>query len=198
MYGGAHERPLRSSRRLRRFAASRPAGRLLLLGVPIAVAVFIPRVSVLSTHSAGIVRVTGIVILVLSPPLTIGAALSAPRVVRALWRRLVDRRDDAGPQPDGPPIEKLAADLRRLLWQHERVTRSADVAMWSGRLRALEGAISICAMQAARSLDVPYPDPPAPGGVVHKPHLRRLLRELAAAGLVVPAEVGLLAPDPRH
>jgi hypothetical protein len=120
------------------------------------------------------------------------------RPLRLIWRRLVDRRGDCGPQPHGPPIERLAADLRRLLWQHERLTRSPDVAMWSGRLRALEGAISICATQAARALDVPYPDPPAPGGVVHKPQLRRLLRALAAAGLVVPPEVGLLAPDPRH
>jgi hypothetical protein len=120
------------------------------------------------------------------------------RPFHLIWRRLVDRREDCGPQPDGPPIERVAADLRRLLWQHDRVTRSADVAMWSGRLRALEGAISICATQAARALDVPYPDPPAPGGVVLKPQLRRLLRALAAAGLAVPAEVGLLAPDPRY
>jgi hypothetical protein len=120
------------------------------------------------------------------------------RPLRLIWRRLVDRRDDSGPHPDGPPIEKLAADLRRLLWQHDRVTRSADVAMWSGRLRALEGAICICATQAARALEVPCPDPPAPGGVVHKPQLRQLLRALAAAGLVVPPEVGLLAPDPRY
>jgi hypothetical protein len=186
------------SHRLSRFAASRSAGRFLLLVVPIAVAVFILRNSMLSAHAAGSVRVAGIVVLVLSPPLTIGVVLYPPRAVRAVWRRLVDRREDSGPQPDGPPIEKLAADLRRLLWQHERVTRSADVAMWSGRLRALEGAISICATQAARALDVPYPDPQAVGRVVHKPQLRELLRALAAAGLVVPAEVGLLAPDSRH
>jgi hypothetical protein len=198
MDAGARARPLRLSRRLRRLSGSLSAGRFLLFVVLIAVAVFILFISVLSTHVAGVVRVAGIVVLVLSPALTFAAVLCAPRVVRAVWRRLVDHRDDTDPQPDGPPIERLAADLRRLLWQHERVTRSADAAMWSGRLRALEGAISICAMQAARSLDVPYPGPPIPGGVVHKPQLRRLLRALAAAGLVVPLEVGLLAPDPRH
>ena len=85
-----------------------------------------------------------------------------------------------------PPIEKLAADLRRLLWNHDKVPRSADVAMCAGRLRALEGAIAICATQAARSLDVPYPDPPKPGGLDQKPQLRLLLRALAAAGLVLP------------
>jgi hypothetical protein len=120
------------------------------------------------------------------------------RAVRAVWHRLVGRRDRSDPQPAGPPIEKLAADLRRLLWNHDKVTRSADVAMCAGRLRALESAIVICATQAARSLDVPYPDPPALGARVQKPRLRRLLRELAAAGLVLPHSVALLVPDGRH
>ena len=96
-----------------------------------------------------------------------------------------------------PPIEKLAADLRRLLWQHEMVTHSTDVVTYALRVQALEGAITICATQAARALDVPYPDPPTLGGYVHKPQLRRLLRALAAAGLVLPPAVGLLAPDSR-
>ena len=120
------------------------------------------------------------------------------RAVRAVWHRLVGRRDRSGPQPDGPPIEKLAADLRRLLWNHDRVTRSADVAMCAGRLRALESAIVICATQAARSLDVPHPDPPELGGYLEKPQLRLLLRALAAAGLVLPPSVALLVPDGRH
>jgi len=120
------------------------------------------------------------------------------RALRAVWSRLVAQREDGVPQPDRPPIEKLAADLRRLLWQHDSVTRSVDVAMYAWRLRALEGAITICATQAARSLDVPHPDPPMPGGFIHKPQLRRLLRSLAAAGLVLPPGVGLLAPETRR
>ena len=120
------------------------------------------------------------------------------RTVRAVWHRLVGRRDRGGPQPAGPPIEKLAADLRRLLWSHDRITRSADVAMCAWHLRALEGAIVICATQAARSLDVPYPDPPPIGGPVQRPQLSRLLRALAAAGLVLPHSVTLLVADGPH
>jgi hypothetical protein len=151
-----------------------------------------------STHASGIVRVAGIAFLLLSPALLIATALGGAGAARTVWRRLADRRNDRAPQPDGPPIEKVAADLRRLLWQHDRVARSADVAMHAWRLRALEGAILICATQAARSLDVPEPDPPAPGGFVHKAQLGRLLRALAAAGLVLPPAVGLLAPDRHH
>jgi hypothetical protein len=152
-------------------------------------------VTAASTHAAGILRVAGIVVLLVSPALLIAAAVTGARAVR---RRLVDQRDDGTLQPDGPPIEKLAADLRRLLWQHDRVARSADVAMHAWRLRALEGAITICARQAARSLDVPDPEQPIPGGFVQKPQLRRTLRALAAAGLVLPPAVGLLAPDGRR
>jgi hypothetical protein len=84
-----------------------------------------------------------------------------------------------------------------LLWHHDRVARSIDVAMRAGHLRALEGAITICATQAARALDVPCPDRPPHGGL-DKPQLRPLLRALAAAGLALPPEVGLLAPRGRR
>lgn len=167
---------------------------MLLLVVPIAVLWFTPFTTVLSAHAAGVGKVAGIVVLMLSPALLIATALIAARAVGAVRRR----RDDGGPQPDGPPIERLAADLRRLLWTHDRLTRSADVAACAGRLRALEGAITICATQAARSLGVAYPDPPATGELVLRPQLRLLLRTLAGAGLVLPLTVALLTPDSRH
>jgi hypothetical protein len=192
MNTGGRPRPRHLSHRFRRFAAPHPAGALLVLAMA-SVAV-----AAASTHAAGILRVAGIVVLLVSPALLIAAALTGARAVRAVRRRLVDQRDDGTLQPDGPPIEKLAADLRRLLWQHDRVARSADVAMHAWRLRALEGAITICARQAARSLDVPDPEQPIPGGFVQKPQLRRTLRALAAAGLVLPPAVGLLAPDGRR
>jgi hypothetical protein len=195
---GDQARTPRLSYRLRRLAARHPVGTLLILVVPIAVVTLTPFTSVLSTHAAGVGKVAGIVVLMLSPVLLIATPLMATRVVRAVWHRHLDRRGDSGPQPDGPPIEKLAADLRRLLWNHDRVTRSADVAMCAGRLRALESAIIICATQAARSLDVPYPDPPTLGEHVPKPQLRLLLRALAAEGLVLPPSVALLAGGGRH
>jgi hypothetical protein len=188
---GDHARPHRSSHRFRRLAAPRTVGALLFLVVPIVVLRFTPFTAVLATQAAGFGRVAGIVVLMLSPALLIATVLIGARAVRR-------RRDDSGPQPIGPPIEKLAADLRRLLWNHDRLMRSADVVMCAGRLRALEGAIVICATQAARSLGVAHPDPPTLGELVYRPQLRLLLRSLAGAGLVLPLTVALLSPGGRH
>jgi hypothetical protein len=197
MNTGAHGRPLRLSDRLGRFAVRHPTSALLLLAIPIVVGGLAPFMTGLSTHAAGISRVAGIVVLMLSPTLLAGTALYAPRAVRAVWRRLSDWRADATPQPTNPPVEEIAADLRRLLWHHDAVERSTDVAKRAWRLLALEGAITDCATQAARALDVPYPDALTRGGF-DKPQLCRLLRALAIAGLVLPPAVGLLAPDSRR
>jgi hypothetical protein len=131
----------------------------------------------------------------------IGAALHLPGVVRALRRGLRDRigaqRAANRFEPAGPPIEQLAFDLRRLLHQHDAVRCSIDAAMRARRLQAIEWAISDCAVQAARALDVPCPDRPGPVPL-EKPQLRRVLRALAAAGLVLPMRAGLLQTDKRH
>jgi hypothetical protein len=50
-------------------------------------------------------------------------------------------------------------------------------------------------MQAARALGVAHPARPA--FEVETAQLRRLLRALSAAGLVLPPKAGLLAPDRR-
>jgi hypothetical protein len=194
MNAGARPRPLRSSGRLRRLAARRPAG-MLLLALAIVVAALTLVVTGLA--AAGIVRAAGIVLLLLSPTLLVATAMYGAGAVRSVRDRLADWRDGGIPQPDSPPIEKLAADLRRLLWDHDRVTQSADGAMSTLRLRALQAAITICAIQAARALEVPYPDPPTDAGL-DTPQLRRLLLALAAAGLVLPPAVRLLTPDGRR
>ena len=75
-----------------------------------------------------------------------------------------------------------------------RVSGAASQLRW---MQALEAAISARAMQAARALGVPYLDPPAYSGLGIV-ELRRLLRALAAEGLVLPEEVSLLAPGGRH
>jgi hypothetical protein len=190
---GSSGRPLRSSGRFRRFAARHPVVAFLLLAVPIGIAGLTPFAG-LSTR--GVIRVAEIVILMLSPTLLLAAALHAPRTVAAVWRILADRRADNYPQPTSLPIEQLAADLRRLLWQHDTVRRSTDVPMRARRLRALEGAISDRAMQAASALEVPHPESSAYGGL-DKPQLRRLLCDLAAAGLVLPHALVLLGSDGR-
>jgi hypothetical protein len=194
MNAGARPRPLRSSGRLRRLAARRPAGTLLLA---LAIVVAALTLVVTGLAAAGIVRAAGIVLLLLSPTLLVTIAMYGAVAVRSVRDRLADWRDGGIRQPDSPPIEKLAADLRRLLWDHDRVTQSADGAMSTLRLRALQAAITICAIQAARALEVPYPDPPTDAGL-DTPQLRRLLLALAAAGLVLPPAVRLLTPDGRR
>jgi hypothetical protein len=132
----------------------------------------------------------------LSPTLLVGITLNGSR----LLRRALNSRAEAKADPSNPPIEKVAADLRRLLLRHETLRRAPNEAMRAHRLVALEAAISDCAIDAARALGVPYPDRAAREGLP-TPQLRRLLRALCDAGLVLPPWVDLLAarrhgPDP--
>lgn len=130
------------------------------------------------------------------PTLMVALALRLPRIV-TVAQRVIRRNDPEEPvAPRRPPIEQLAADLRRLLRQHETLTRSTDTLMRARRLYALEAAISDCARDAGEALDLPCPGPAA-GGRVAIPQLRQLLRALVDAGLVLPREVGLLAGRPR-
>jgi hypothetical protein len=137
-------------------------------------------------------NVARVVAIMLAPSAAVGAAVGAvfygPRAVRYLRRRM--QRDY--PQPDGPPIEQLAADLRRLVRQHHAVKRAPDLLMRAHHLYAIEGAITDCAVQAAVALGVPHPQVPR-HSVLTTTELKRLLRTLADAGLVLPTGVGLLA-----
>ena len=189
-------RPLRWYGRVRRFAVRHPASVLLLFAVPIGVVAYAALLAGRFALAVDIVKVGTMVLLLLSPALLIEAAFLALRGVRAVRRRVDNRRAARNPQPSRPPIEQIAADLRRLLWLHDTFVRSDDVAAFARRLCALEAAITERATQAARALDVPYPDRPALGGF-EEPQLRRLLRALAAEGLVLPAAVALLEPDNR-
>jgi hypothetical protein len=129
--------------------------------------------------------------IMLTPALAFGAAVHLPGVVRVV-RRLAERRAERRyPRPTGPPIEQLAADLRRLVGQHDAVRRATGVTMRAHHLRAIEGAITDCATQAARALGVAHPEPPV-RGPLPTPELRRLLRALSDAGLALPAGAGLL------
>ncbi len=139
-------------------------------------------------------KVSGIVLTMLLPTLLVWAGLNATRCFRAV-RRLVGARGVAAiPQPTHAPIEQLAADLQRLLQQHETQRRSTVHAMRVRRLAALEAAIADCATEAASALGVPCPEGRRPGGMA-KRELRRLLRALADAGLVLPRSNSLLGAD---
>lgn len=96
--------------------------------------------------------------------------------------------------PAHPPIEQIAADLRRMLRTHDRVVRTRHLATAGRRVQALEAAISTSALQAARALEVAHPTP-GPYSGLETYQLRRLLQALAAEGLALPVDVGLIRPD---
>jgi hypothetical protein len=137
-------------------------------------------------------RVSGIVVLMLLPTLIAGAVLYVPRGVRALQRMAASRRTEPVARPAHPPIEQLAADLRRLLHQHDTLRRSTGMAMRAHRIVAVEGAISDCAVEAAGALGLPCPDASTS---LSRPDLRRLLRSLGDAGLVLPSTSDLLGAE---
>jgi hypothetical protein len=144
---------------------------------------------VLAQSPARVVGAVGELLMIIAPIPVAGAVLAAARRVAA------GRPDDAEPRPANPPIELVAADLRRLLWQHDLMLR-ADMTNAAKHLWALEVVITRRAVQAARALRVPHPRLPAEGGF-DRPRLRALLRALAAEGLAIPLTVGLMAPDTR-
>jgi len=96
--------------------------------------------------------------------------------------------------PTHVPIEQLAADLRRLLQRHEAIRQSTDVAMRARHLRAIQAAIGDCATEAAEALGLACPDRTT-RVALSTAELRRLLRALVDAGLVLVPATGLLTAD---
>ena len=134
--------------------------------------------------------------LAVSTPTLLGAVVVyAPKWYKLLEERWV-RMHPPPPQPLGPPIQQLAADLRRLLRLHGEVVASAHLAMQAHRAWAIEAAIGARAIEAARALDLPHREPATPGAL-SRDELVELLHELAAAGLVLPAKVGPFISDGR-
>jgi hypothetical protein len=128
-------------------------------------------------------------------PTLIGAAvIYTPRWWAALVR--VWPHQPEPPQPAGPPIEQLAADLRRLLRLHDELTRSAHVAMLAHRLWAIEAAIGGRAVEAARALDVPHRRV-GQLEMLTRAELTVLLENLAGAGLALPTPVAPFTQDGR-
>ena len=109
---------------------------------------------------------------------------------------VLDRRK-AYLRPSGPPIEQVAAELRRLLFKHHVVATLATTdTRFLGQVRAAEVAITERAVQAARALGVAHSEPPI-YGAMKTDQLRDLLQALADAGLVLPLGVEILEPDRR-
>jgi hypothetical protein len=78
-------------------------------------------------------------------------------------------------RPVNPPIEQIAADLRRMLRAHDGSVRTRHIATTDRRVRALEAAISTSAVQAAQALEVSHPRS-VPYNGLETSQLRRLLR----------------------
>ena len=134
-------------------------------------------------------------IIVATPTLLGALVLHAPRWCEAVVDRWRESRPRP-PQPFGPPIEQLAVDLRRLLRLHGELTASAHLAMRAHRLWAVEAAIGARAVEAAKALDLPHPEPRTPGALT-RGELLGLLTALSAAGLVLPSKVGPFTSDGR-
>jgi hypothetical protein len=134
-------------------------------------------------------------LIVASPTLLGAMVIYAPK----WWGRAAEkwsRLRPAPPVPIGPPIEQLAADLRRLLRLHGELMSSAHLAMRAHRLWAIEAAIGVRAIESARALEVPHREPEMPGAL-SRSELLALLNALAACGLVLPAKVGPFTSDGR-
>ncbi len=93
-----------------------------------------------------------------------------------------------GPKPTGLPIEQLAADLRRLIGEYERLVRPDADWHRAHHLRACELALYTRAEEAAAALGLP-PCSPHPARTTED--LTERLRQLARAGLVLPEIAGM-------
>src|SRR3954453_3074859 len=120
----------------------------------------------------------------------IGAVLYAPSSAsRVLEWWTLRRQARRGPQPTGLPIEQLAADLRRLLYEHERLMRSRSEWQRVHHLRACEIALHDRAEEGAAALARPPCRLGEPGWTTAD--LERRLWQLRVAGMVLPADAGL-------
>lgn len=117
----------------------------------------------------------------LTPAAVAGSAVLVAKALRDVRRRLAPAR----PQPAGPPLEQVAADLRRLMAEHETVCHSPRLPAKGRRLIALRGAITDRAVEAARAVGVDPPERTDRAALPVEP-LRSLLLELVRSGVVLP------------
>jgi len=118
-------------------------------------------------------------IAVLAPTMLFWLIVRVPRFVDGLGAWLRGRR---GPTPTAPPIEQLAADLRRV---HHTI---ADCAPGTPavRRRAAREAYDALLVQACAATDVPHHLDTLPDGVDREVERLRVEQALRTAGLSVP------------
>ena len=119
----------------------------------------------------------------LLPTLVGGAIVGGAR----LWRRWGARRD-RDPVPLGPPIERIAADLRRLNGERLVMRRQVPAPGRGVRARALTAAYVDVLTDACRVLEVAPPRAGA-SGIAAGAEIERVEAELLVRGLDVSCPV---------
>jgi hypothetical protein len=128
----------------------------------------------------GEVQAVVLVGVLLLPTLIGGALVGGAR----LWQRWCQRQSEARPIPLGPPIERIAADLRRLNGQRMVMQQQVRAPGRGVRARALTAAYVDVLTDACRVLEVA---PPRAGtsGVAAPAEIQRVEAELLVRGLDV-------------
>lgn len=122
------------------------------------------------------VDVVAVIAVILSPTLVGGAVLGVGRLWQ--WRSAHIR----AAVPTGPPIQRIAADVRRLQRQRRELLAGGSAPGRRVRIRALDAAYLDALRAACRALDV---DPPGVGEMApgSAPEMVRVESELLARGL---------------
>ncbi|MFL6124851.1 hypothetical protein [Actinophytocola sp.] len=117
-------------------------------------------------------------IAVVAPSALFWLLLRLPRTVDAVGAHLRKRR---GPQPDRPPIERLAADLRRV----HRALTEFPAGTPAVRRRATRQAYDALLIQACQAVDVPHRLDTISEGVDREVERLRVEEALQEAGVRV-------------
>jgi len=118
------------------------------------------------------------VVVVVVPVVLIWAALAVPRLLGRIVRRL--RRPEVIPY--GPPIEQLAADLRRVHCALQHEAPAMPIVRW----RATRQAYDTLLVQACAAVDVGHRLDELPDGFERDMERLRIEEALRVAGLAVP------------
>lgn len=112
---------------------------------------------------------------VIAPTLACWLVLKFPRLVAAARRR-------RAPEPEGLPVERLAADLRRVHCSLVKLPPEAPMV----RRRAAGQAYDALLAQACRAVGVPHRLDTVPEGIERELERLRVEEALRTAGLAIP------------
>lgn len=118
-------------------------------------------------------------LVVIAPTLLFWVLLRVPRLVDGIGARIRRRR---GPEPATPPIERLAADLRRV----HRTIAEYPPGTPAVRRRAAREAYDALLVQACAAVEVPQRLDALPEGMDREVERLRVEDALRTAGLTVP------------